>query len=196
MVGRFRTAPVDGRDVTFVWSGDTVGQGWGINQAWGGLRLYEVMRGLEPDFFVNSGDMIYADGPLKADVDLPGGGIWKNLVTEAKSKVAETLEEYRGNYRYNLMDEHMRRFNAQVAQYVQWDDHEVTNNWFHERILEDDRYTVKNVARPGGAGEAGDVRIHDPGRQPGRERPRVSPDPARAEPRSVHDRHAELSRAE
>ena len=79
-------------------------------------------------------------------VDLPGGGTWKNLVTEAKSKVAETLEEYRGNYRYNLMDEHMRRFNAQVAQYVQWDDHEVTNNWFHERILEDDRYTVKNVA--------------------------------------------------
>ena len=146
VVGRFRTAPVDGRDVTFVWSGDTVGQGWGINQAWGGLRLYEVMRGLEPDFFVNSGDMIYADGPLKADVDLPGGGTWKNLVTEAKSKVAETLEEYRGNYRYNLMDEHMRRFNAQVAQYVQWDDHEVTNNWFHERILEDDRYTVKNVA--------------------------------------------------
>ena len=118
VVGRFRTAPVDGRDVTFVWSGDTVGQGWGINQAWGGLRLYEVMRGLEPDFFVNSGDMIYADGPLKADVDLPGGGTWKNLVTEAKSKVAETLEEYRGNYRYNLMDEHMRRFNAQVAQYL------------------------------------------------------------------------------
>ena len=51
--------------------------------------------------------MIYADGPLKADVDLPGGGTWKNLVTEAKSKVAETLEEYRGNYRYNLMDEPM-----------------------------------------------------------------------------------------
>ena len=68
----------------------------------------------------------------------------------------------------------MRRFNAQVAQYVQWDDHEVTNNWFHERILEDDRYTVKNVAPPGGPGEAGDVRVHHPGGQPGRERPRVS----------------------
>ncbi len=145
VVGRFRTAPVDGRDVTFVWSGDTVGQGWGINPGWGGLRLYEVMRGLEPDFFVNSGDMIYADGPLKAEVDLPGGGTWKNLVTEAKSKVAETLEEFRGNYRYNLMDEHARRFNGQVGQYVQWDDHEVTNNWFHERVLEDARYSVKSA---------------------------------------------------
>ena len=63
--GRFRTAPVDSRDVTFVWSGDTAGQGWGINPEWGGMRLYEVMRGLDPDFFVHSGDMIYADGPLK-----------------------------------------------------------------------------------------------------------------------------------
>ena len=143
--GRFRTAPVDSRDVTFVWSGDTAGQGWGINSEWGGMRLYEVMRGLDPDFFVHSGDMIYADGPLKAEVDLPGGGKWKNLMTEEKSKVAETLEEYRGNYRYNLMDEHVRRFNAQVPQYVQWDDHEVTNNWFHERVLEDSRYTVKSA---------------------------------------------------
>ena len=72
MVGRFRTAPVDSRDVSFVWSGDTVGQGWGINPAWGGMRIYEMMRGLEPDFFVHSGDMIYADGPLEAEVALPG----------------------------------------------------------------------------------------------------------------------------
>src|SRR5262245_6934154 len=145
VVGRFRTAPADGRDVTFVWSGDTAGQGWGINPEWGGMRLYEVMRRLEPDFFVHSGDMIYADGPLRAEVDLPGGSKWKNVVTEAKSKVAETVEEFRGNYRYNLMDDNVRRFNGEIAQYVQWDDHEVTNNWFHERVLEDDRYTVKSV---------------------------------------------------
>jgi alkaline phosphatase D len=145
VVGHLKTAPADARDVTFLWSGDTAGQGWGISPEWGGMRLYEVMRSLEPDFFVHSGDMIYADGPLKAEVDLPGGGKWKNLVTEEKSKVAETLEEYRGNYRYNLMDENVRRFNAQIPQYVQWDDHEVTNNWFHERVLSDDRYTVKSV---------------------------------------------------
>ena len=145
VMGRLRTAPADRRDVTFVWSGDTAGQGWGINAEWGGMRLYEVMRGLDPDFFVHSGDMIYADNPLKAEVDLPGGGTWKNLVTEEKSKVAESLDEFRGNYRYNLMDEHVRRFNAQVAQYVQWDDHEVTNNWFHERVIEDARYTVKSA---------------------------------------------------
>jgi alkaline phosphatase D len=71
VTGRFKTPPADGRDVTFVWSGDTAGQGWGINLEWGGMKIYETMRRLEPDFFVHSGDMIYADGPIQAEVALP-----------------------------------------------------------------------------------------------------------------------------
>ena len=31
IVGRFRTAPASRRSVRFAWSGDTVGQGWGID---------------------------------------------------------------------------------------------------------------------------------------------------------------------
>jgi len=146
VVGRFRTAPADARDVTFAWSGDTVGQGWGIDVARGGMRIYETMRRLDPDFFVHSGDMIYADNPLVAEVPLPGGEVWRNVVTPEKAKVAETLAEFRGNFTYNLLDDHVRRFNAAIPQYVQWDDHEVTNNWFPERILEDPRYTVKSCA--------------------------------------------------
>jgi alkaline phosphatase D len=146
VIGRFKTVPTDARDVTFAWTGDTCGQGWGINPDWGGMRLDEVLRRSNPDFFVHSGDMIYADGPLKAEEPLPDGTVWKNIVTEAKSKVAETIDEYRGNYAYNLLDENVRNFNAEVAQYVQWDDHEVTNNWYHERVLTDPRYTEKNVA--------------------------------------------------
>ena len=30
--------------VRFVWSGDTVGQGWGINPDFGGMKIYEAMR--------------------------------------------------------------------------------------------------------------------------------------------------------
>ena len=30
--GRFRTAPSDRRSISFVWSGDTAGQGWGIDE--------------------------------------------------------------------------------------------------------------------------------------------------------------------
>ncbi len=62
------------------------------------------------------------------------------------SKVAETLDEFRGRYRYNLLDENVRRFNAEVPQIWQWDDHEITNNWSDSKDLSaDPRYAEKNV---------------------------------------------------
>jgi alkaline phosphatase D len=156
--GRFRTpsavapvssgsaAPPPTRDVRLAWSADTVGQGWGIDLSRGGLRTYETMRRLEPDLFVHLGDTIYADNPIQETVTLDDGTLWRNVVTPAKAKVAETLEEFRGNYLYNLLDENLRRFNAEVAQVVLWDDHEVLNNWYAGRVLDDPRYTEKSVA--------------------------------------------------
>ncbi|MFF3975200.1 alkaline phosphatase D family protein [Streptomyces sp. NPDC001828] len=146
VTGTFRTAP-DGRrdDVRFLWSGDIAGQGWGINPDLGGYRVYDEMRRLDPDFFLSSGDNIYADGVILPSVTLPDGRIWRNVTTEEKSKVAETLAEYRGNFRYNLLDENVRAFNAQVPSIVQWDDHEVRNNWYPGQILDDVRYTEKNI---------------------------------------------------
>ena len=146
VTGRFRAAPTTARPITICWSGDVVGQGWGINPDFGGLRLYETMARHNPDVFIHSGDMIYADGPLQAEVRLDDGTIWKNVVTPAKSKVAETLDEFRGNYAYNLLDTHARAFNSQVPMVVQWDDHDVLNNWspgtdlsarpgYHERSI-------------------------------------------------------------
>lgn len=145
VTGTFRTAPARGKGVFFAWGGDTAGQGWGINPDWGGMRIYETIRQLNPDFFIHSGDYIYADHPIVAEVKLDQG-VWRNLTTPEKSKVAETLAEFRGNYIYNLLDENVRRFNAQVPQLVQWDDHETTNNWYPGEMLEDDRYTVKSVS--------------------------------------------------
>jgi alkaline phosphatase D len=146
VTGRFKTPPADQRDVSFVWSADTVGQGFGINLETGGMTIYETMRRLEPDFFIHSGDTIYADNPLQAEIKLPNGSIWKNLLTEAKSKVAETLDEFRGNYRYNLLDDNLRAFNAEVPMLAQWDDHEVIDNWHHGKSLADDpRYREKNI---------------------------------------------------
>ena len=43
-VGHFRTAPDDRRgSLSFVWSGDTAGQGWGIDESRGGMRSYSAM---------------------------------------------------------------------------------------------------------------------------------------------------------
>jgi len=146
--GSFLTPPraLD-RDVTFAFSGDCVGQGWGIDRSRGGLRLYETMRRAEPDVFIHLGDTIYADQPLQAEVKLDDGSIWRNVVTEAKSRVAQTLDDYRGCHRYNLQDEQMRAFNAAVPLVVLWDDHEVRDNWYPtQRLDRDERYAEKSVA--------------------------------------------------
>ncbi|WEH43026.1 alkaline phosphatase D family protein [Streptomyces sp. AM 2-1-1] len=144
--GTFRTAPASRRaGARFLWSGDIAGQGWGINPGLGGYTVYEEMRDLDPDFFLCSGDSIYADGVIEPAVTLPDGRIWRNVTTEEKAKVAETLDEYRGNFRYNLLDANVREFNAQVPSIVQWDDHEVRNNWYPGQILDDVRYTEKDV---------------------------------------------------
>jgi len=133
-------------NIRFVWGGDTAGQGWGINEEFGGLKIYEAMRQVKPHFFIQSGDNVYSDGPIKETTLAENGQIWTNLVTPEVSKVAETLDEFRGRYKYNLLDLNLRRFNAEVPQIWQWDDHEVANNWSDSKDLsEDSRYTVKDV---------------------------------------------------
>ena len=114
-VGHFRTAPAGQQSVSFVWSGDTAGQGWGIDPARGGMRTYATMLENRPDFFIHCGDHIYADCPIEAELKLPDGNLWRNIVTEEKSVVAKNLAQFRGNYKYNLLDENLRAFNARGA---------------------------------------------------------------------------------
>jgi alkaline phosphatase D len=146
-VGHFRTAPEAQRSLSFVWSGDTAGQGWGIDPSRGGMRTYSTMLDNRPDFFIHSGDHIYADCPVPAELKLPDGGIWRNIVTEEKSAVAHSLAEFRGNYEYNLLDENVRAFNAQVPMLAQWDDHEVTNDWSPLGTFDETGYTEEGASR-------------------------------------------------
>ncbi|MEO0912762.1 MAG: alkaline phosphatase D family protein [Pseudomonadota bacterium] len=145
LVGRFRTAPMSRRDVRFAWSGDTAGQGWGIDDE--GMATYATMAKHSPDFFIHAGDTIYADGPMVDEVEKDGAVIWKNTtLIDAKRKVAETLPEFRDQWKYNMMDAHVQAMNASVPTFFQWDDHEVVNNWSASKDLSgDDRYTEKSV---------------------------------------------------
>jgi alkaline phosphatase D len=136
LTGSFRTAPVGNSDVRFAWSGDVAGQGWGINPDMGGMTAFAAVAARKPDFFLHSGDTVYADGPLAEKVTLPDGRVWRNIVTPEKSKVAETLAEYRGQFTYNLLDSNVRAMAACVPSIVQWDDHEVVNNWYPGEILD------------------------------------------------------------
>lgn len=175
VAGVFSTVPAQPRDITFVWSGDVVGQGWGINRQ-GGMSIFGAMADRRPDFFIHSGDAIYADGPVPETKKQNDGGTYANITAPAKDHVAQTLDDFRGNYAYNLTDEHYRRFNATVPQLVQWDDHEVVNNWFPgESLAGQDRegYTETDVDRlagyaaqawaewqPVALAEAADGRVH------------------------------------
>ena len=143
--GSLRTAPTRDRPVRFLWSGDQSGQGWGRNPDLGGFPIYPAMLARNPDFFLHSGDSIYADGPITGDVTLPDGRIYRNVIEEAKTHVAQTLDDFRGAHKYNLGDAAMRAFLADVPLVNQWDDHEVHNNWYPGQILDDVRYTEKNV---------------------------------------------------
>jgi alkaline phosphatase D len=146
-VGHFRTAPSERHTVSFVWSGDTAGGGWGIDEARGGMRTYSTMLRCRPDFFIHSGDHVYADCPIPAEKKLPNGETWRNLVTDDKSKVAQTLAEFRGNYKYNLLDRNLLAFNAEVPLFAQWDDHEVTNDWCPGQPLDWGGYVDKSILK-------------------------------------------------
>lgn len=145
IIGEFRTAPAARRNIRFMWSGDTAGQGWGIDEE--GMRTYATMTQYRPDFFIHSGDTVYADGPMQDEVTLDNGEVWKNVVLpDEKRKVAESLDEFRAQWKYNLLDDHVRAMNAVVPIMMQWDDHEVVNNWSAAKDLTgDDRYTEKSV---------------------------------------------------
>ncbi len=142
---RFSTASLHPDETSFVWTGDTAGQGWGINPDLGGMAAYATMHATRPDFFIHAGDTVYSDGPLAETVVEPDGQVWRNIVTPEVAKVAETLEEFRGRHRYNLMDDNVRAMYADVPVIAQWDDHETHNNWYPGKVIADPRYTETRV---------------------------------------------------
>lgn len=137
---RFSTAPIHPAPTTLVWSGDVCGQGWGIPEQ--GMTSYRAMLDVEPDLFLHCGDTIYADEPIEGRVLEPDfRHVWTSRVAFGVDHVAETLEDFRGRHRYNLLDEHVQAFNAAVPMVASWDDHETTNNWWPDHTVEDPAYT-------------------------------------------------------
>ena len=194
-LGRFRTAPSERRSISFVWSGDTAGQGWGIDEARGGMRTYSTMLRCRPDFFIHSGDHIYADCPIRAEQKLPNGGVWRNIVTEDKSRVAQTLAEFRGNYKYNLLDKNLRAFNAEVPLFAQWDDHEVANDWCPGEALGLEGLRRQEHPQAGCARLPRLPRIHADAGDIGRSRTDLSQDLLWSVARGIPARHALLPHA-
>jgi len=152
MEGSFTTAPAPTDEVAFnfVWVADLAGQGYGRNPEFelthvdgetikGGYIVFDTMERLQPEFALFQGDLIYADNaipPIKtigAALGIAEAYNWTN--NPSKDFVAVTLEEFRDNWKYNFGDEKMQSFLAKTPVFVQWDDHEVTNNWWPGEVM-------------------------------------------------------------
>ena len=145
LFGEFSTPPADAYSrVRIAWSGDSFGQGYGINPQFGGVKIFDRIRESGADLFIHCGDRIYADQPLKP---MKGGGKgrrWYNLLTPEVTKVAETIDDFRGYYRYGLLDRPTRLMSQSMSQLFLWDDHEVKNDWWPGRVLKDRRYQERS----------------------------------------------------
>ncbi len=135
-----------GDRLRMAWIGDTCGQGFGRNPDWGGMKAYATLRDAKPDFFLHSGDMIYADNPILPEQKTWDGRIWKNVSNERVARVAQELDDFRARFAYNLEDDNVRALAAEVPILAQWDDHETHNNWWPGQQLDDPRYTIERDA--------------------------------------------------
>jgi alkaline phosphatase D len=181
VTGSFATPSEAARDVSFVWGGDVVGQGWGINREWGGLRMFERMRRERPT--VLSGDAIYADNPLAEEVKLDDGTLWQPR--HAREVQGMSLE-FRG-----VLQPHdeLRRLTELTGL---CDDHGGAQQR-SRRILDDPRYRVK-AWFSGRAGEAGCSK--HPIRPSARTPSACSGRSPTVPPRRLRARHAFLPRAQ
>ena len=144
--GRFCTAHTTAAALSFCWSGDTAGQGYGIDPTHGGMKTYQVMLQHQPDFLVHCGDQIYADNPILPELKAEDGSVWQNRHADYVDHVAQTTQDFRDRFYYNYFDPHFAAFHRHVATYYLWDDHEVRNNWYPNQIVEDQRYETKQAS--------------------------------------------------
>ncbi|MBS4212873.1 glycerophosphodiester phosphodiesterase family protein [Neobacillus rhizophilus] len=108
--GSFKTAPEENslKPLTMVWGGDTGGQG-----EIPPFKSYKAMSALNPDFFLFSGDTIYADNATPAVPNPP----------------SETVQDFWAKYKENRTDAGLHSLLQKTGTFAIWDDHEVTNDF-------------------------------------------------------------------
>lgn len=117
--GSFKSAPApdDEAALQFTFGACLGGQGY-CRDPETGWQIFDSMAATAPDFFIFTGDTIYADSACPADSNVPG----------AEGPYYD-LEGYRTRYRYHLEDPHYAAFLLNTPVYPTWDDHEVIDNF-------------------------------------------------------------------
>lgn len=124
-----------GSAFSFVFGSCIGGQGYGPEEETGFSKgIFESMLAFAPDFIQINGDSIYADNAIEAVSTAPfnkgarhRGGVDQPAATE--------LEGFRARYRYHLEDPIYGRFLASTPVFNTWDDHEITDDWGAQRLV-------------------------------------------------------------
>lgn len=119
--GAFRTAPAPESSAafSFLLGACLGGQGY-CRDPQTGWQIFQPMLAENPDFFLLTGDGVYASGVCPTE---------NNRNVAGAERLPTDLESFRARYRYHLEDEHYANFLAKVPVYVGWDDHEVRDNY-------------------------------------------------------------------
>jgi len=99
------------------------------------------MRKLKPDFFLFTGDTIYADNTIPQEAKLADGSLRENIPNDFLCK---NIDQFRHRYRYQFEDAPYARFLSETPVYVVWDDHEIENDWGAEKISKTNPELLKN----------------------------------------------------
>jgi len=95
---RFKTAPTNAAPFTFAFSAD-------MDESYQPFKLFDVIDGKQPDFFLHLGDMVYADLP--------------------KRSFRPSVSHYRTKHAAVRKDRHLQNFLGRYVTYAIWDDHEI-----------------------------------------------------------------------
>jgi len=99
--GAFRTATAGPAPFRFAFSAD-------MQESRQPFRMFDVLAGTHPEFFIHLGDTVYADYPSE--------------------EFRPSLSYYRGKHAIIRSDPHLQRFLREHVTYATWDDHEIENN--------------------------------------------------------------------
>jgi alkaline phosphatase D len=161
ITGTFKTAPnldTSSNPISFIVGGDIGGQSFCRELNKGGYSIFEKMIELSPDFYIQNGDMIYADDDCPKQRPDGGQNIPGDFIGIADPKVnwnniTQVHDIYLKHWIYNRGDPHLQNFLQSTSMYSQWDDHEVINDfgasWSYWNSENQNRTGYQNLVQEG-----------------------------------------------
>jgi alkaline phosphatase D len=136
IVGTFKTAPnlaMSSNSISFIVGGDIGGQTF-CRELNTGYSIFEEMAKLTPDFYIQNGDMIYADDDcpkqrLDGRQNIAGNFFGISDPQVNWNNKTQVHDIYLKHWIYNRADHHLQNFLKNTSMYSQWDDHEVLDDF-------------------------------------------------------------------